>query len=205
MCFRVDDGIVVVVVVMKRSAEAMAAPPLMTVDEYFRTPVTVRPAELRFGILHVAESPSPRHQSAVANLFRSLDAYAHARDAGEIWLAPLDVVLDGERALIVQPDLFFISRGREWIVQDRVRGAPDLVIEVLSPSPRIGKAEERLAWFAEYGIRECWLVHLDRREITVVTFARKKIAGRRVFGRREWIVSAVLPDFSEGFDGILAA
>ena len=183
----------------------MAAPPLMSVDEYFRTPETVRPAELRFGVLYVRESPSPRHQSAVAGLFRSLDAYVRARDIGDVWLAPLDVVLDEERALIVQPDLMFISRSREWIVQDRVRGAPDLVVEVLSPNPRIGKTEERIEWFAEYGVRECWLVHLDRRDITVVTCAHRRVAGRRVFSRRESIVSAVLPDFTEGFDHILRA
>jgi Uma2 family endonuclease len=183
----------------------MAAPPLMNVDEYFRTPETVRPAELRFGVLHVAESPSPRHQSAVAGLFRSLDSYVRARDLGDVWLAPLDVVLDAERALIVQPDLMFISRAKEWIVQDRVRGAPDLVIEVLSPNPRIGKTDERIAWFAEYGVGECWLIHLDRREVTVLTFGHRRMAGRRVFSRREPVVSAVLPDFTEGFDDMLRA
>jgi hypothetical protein len=52
----------------------MAAPKLMTVDEYLRPPETVRPAELRFGVLRVAESPTPRHQSAVARIFRALDA-----------------------------------------------------------------------------------------------------------------------------------
>jgi len=200
LCSRDDDGIVVVV---KRSENAMAAPPLMTVDEYFHTPETVRPSELRYGVLHVAESPSPQHQSAVAQLFRSLDAHVRARDVGEMWLAPLDVVLDDEKALIVQPDLMFISKAREWIVQDRVRGAPDLVVEVLSPNPRIGKTEERVTWFAEYGVRECWLVHLDRRDITVVTCAHRRIAGRRVFARREPLESAVLPDFAEGFDDIL--
>src|SRR2546422_302988 len=88
----------------------MAAPLLMTVDEYFRTPETVRPAELRFGVLRVAESPSPRHQSAVAKIFRSLDVDVRARGIGEVWLAPLDVVLDDERALIVQPDLLYDQR-----------------------------------------------------------------------------------------------
>ena len=111
----------------------MAAPQLMTVDEYFRTPETVLPAELRFGVLRVAEAPTPRHQSAVASLFRVLDSYARARNIGRVWLAPLDVVLDEEHALIVQPDLMFISKENDWIVQDRVRGAPDLVVEVLSP------------------------------------------------------------------------
>ena len=88
----------------------MAAPKLMTADEYLRTPETVVPAELRFGALRVAESPTPRHQSAVARIVRALDGYVGARGIGEVWLAPLDVILDEERALIVQPDLMFIAQ-----------------------------------------------------------------------------------------------
>src|SRR5437763_1828880 len=96
---------------VRRSTGAVAAAPrLMTVDEYFGTPETALPAELKFGVLYVRESPTPRHQSAVADLFRVLDVYTRARDVGRVWLAPLDVVLDEERALIVQPDLMFISK-----------------------------------------------------------------------------------------------
>jgi Uma2 family endonuclease len=180
-----------------------AAPTLMTVDEYFGTPETVLPMELVFGVLRVAEAPAPRHQSAVANLFLALDAYVRARGIGRVWLSPLDVVLDERKALIVQPDLMFISSERESIVQDRVRGAPDLVIEVLSPNPRIGRTEERVAWFAEYGVRECWLVDQGRREVTVLEFANRRIAQRRVFARGEGIGSSVVPEFAQALDDIL--
>jgi Uma2 family endonuclease len=139
----------------------------------------------------------------VARLFRALDAYVAARGIGEIWLAPLDVILDDEKALIVQPDLMFISNENAWIVGDRVRGAPDLVVEVLSPNPRIGKTEERVVWFAQYGVRECWLVHLDRREITVMTYANRRIATRVTFGRRHSISSCVFPEFTASFDDIV--
>ncbi|MEQ1575005.1 MAG: Uma2 family endonuclease [Vicinamibacterales bacterium] len=183
----------------------MPAPTLMTVDEYFRTPETVQPMELVFGALRVADSPTPRHQSAVASLFLALNAHARERDLGRVWLSPLDVVLDEHEALIVQPDLMFISRTREWIVTDRVRGAPDLVIEVLSPNPRIGREDERISWFAEYGVRECWLVHQDRRDVTVLTFSGRRIRKRTVFGRTQNIQSTVLPDFSGTLDAILHA
>lgn len=118
-------------------------------------------------------------------------------------LSPLDVILDGERALVVQPDLMFISKEREWIVQDRVRGAPDLAVDVLSPHPRVGTTHERMEWFAEYGVRECWLVHLDRRDVTVVNFVNRRVASRRVFRRRESIVSQVFPEFTDSFDDIV--
>jgi len=189
----------------KKGGRAVApAPPLLTVDDYFtNTPETVRPAELAFGVLRVAESPTPRHQSAVAELFRALDAHVRAGARGKVWLAPLDVVLNEPRALIVQPDVFFISNEREWIVKDRVRGAPDLVVEVLSPNLRIGRVEEHIEWFAEYGVRECWLVHQDHRSVTVIRFDGRCVAERRIYDRRARIESSVLPEFSACLDDIL--
>ena len=182
----------------------MSAPRLMTVDEYFKTPETVKPMELAFGVLRVADSPTPRHQSAVAELFLALDAHVRARQLGKMWLAPLDVVLDDRKALIVQPDLMFVSNEREWIVRDRVRGAPDLVIEVLSPNPRIGRTDERVGWFAEYGVRECWLVHQNLKQVAVIEFANLRIGGRRLFCARDPIASKVLPEFAEKLEDALA-
>ena len=126
------------------------SPPLMSVYEYLtETPYAVTPMELIYGALRVAESPTARHQSLVAEMFRALDAHVRASQLGRMWLAPLDVVLDQEQALVVQPDLLFISRDRSFLVSDRVWGAPDLVIEVLSPDPRIGDLHERVSWLAE--------------------------------------------------------
>jgi len=181
----------------------MPAAPLMTVDMYFKTPQTVLPAELKFGVLRVADAPNPKHQSAVAQLFVALRTHVLERKLGRVWLSPLDVVLDQEKALIVQPDLMFISNSRDWIVQDRIRGAPDLVIEVLSPNPRIGTTEEHQRWFAHYGVRECWLVHQDQHRITVVGFEDGRVSTRRLTGRNEPIVSGVLPEFSMTLQQIL--
>lgn len=183
----------------------VAAPKLMTVDEYFKTPETAQPMELAFGVLRVAGAPTPRHQSLVGDLFLTLHAHVRDKNLGKVWLSPLDVVLDERKALIVQPDLLFISNERAWIVQDRVRGAPDLVVEVLSPNPRIGTTSERVAWFAEYGVRECWLVHQDRRELTVIEFANRRISTQHVFSYRDPIRSTVFPDFSQTAADILAA
>jgi len=77
----------------------------------------------------------------------------------------------------------------------------DLVVEVLSPNPRIGQTEERVEWFGDYGVRECWLVHQHRRDLTVIDLATKD---QSVFAARERIKSLVLPEFSETLDEILA-
>ena len=201
MRFRDDDGIVVRV--MARGADIVAAPTLMTVDEYFRTPETVLPMELIYGAMRVCDAPAPRHQSAVLALSLALDRHVRDRQLGRVWIAPLDVVLSERRALIVQPDLMFISNEREWIVTDRVRGAPDLVVEVLSPNPRIGGTDERIRWFAEYNVRECWLLHQDRREMEVLEFANRQQSARRVLRSSEPMQSGVLPDFHETLDAML--
>jgi Uma2 family endonuclease len=175
----------------------------MTVNEYLRTPETSLPQELVYGALRVADAPLPPHQRAVARLFRALDDYVTARGLGEVWLAPIDVILDPARHLVVQPDLLFISQARSHILTDRIRGAPDLVVEVLSPFPRIGQTDERLGWFAAYGVAECWLVHLAPLCVEVLTLAGGSVVARESFDGRTPLVSRVLPGFSRDIEGIL--
>jgi Uma2 family endonuclease len=188
---------------MARRADAVAAPQLMRVNDYFNTPETLKPMELIHGAMRVADAPMPRHQSVVLALCVALDSHVRERRLGRMWIAPLDVVLNEHQALILQPDLMFISNEREWIVTDRVRGAPDLVIEVLSPNPRIGQTDERVRWFAENNVRECWLVHQDRREVAVIEFADSRVSERRVFRAGDPIRSRVLPEFQETLGDLL--
>ena len=94
-------------------------------------------------------------------------------------MSPIDVVLDRDRRLVVQPDLIVVAEERLSMVTDRVWGPPDLVVEVLSPWPRIGTLDERIGWFAQYGVRECWLVHQDTRTVEVLEFSAGTIADRR--------------------------
>jgi Uma2 family endonuclease len=175
----------------------------MTLAEYLRTPETVLPRELIFGALRVADAPLPPHQRAVGRLYRALDDHIRARHLGEVWLSPIDVILDAEHDLVVQPDLLFISNARQHLVTDRIRGAPDLVVEVLSPFPRIGKVDERVGWFAACGVDECGLVRLDARRIEVLVFGDGQIAERRVFDRRTPLASTVLPAFARDLDSVL--
>lgn len=179
------------------------APPLMTAHEYFRTPETVKPMELAFGALRVADSPSAYHQSIVIELFRALDRHVRDRQLGRMWIAPLDVVLSESRAVIVQPDLFFVAHDQDGIVKERVYGAPELVIEVLSPNPRVGSIDERIGWFARFGVRECWLVHAEEIELSVLRFGNQCVAERVRLRRDEPIRSAVLPEFTATLEEIV--
>ncbi len=168
----------------------------MTTAEYLQTPETVLPRELAYGVLHVADSPTVQHQRVVGELHLELAPFVRDRRLGEVLLAPMDVVLDYDAALVVQPDLLFVAAERRAIVSDRVYGAPDLVIEVLSPQPRVGRLEERMGWFARYGVRECWLVNLPTRQVSVLALTPSGVASRALASESQPIPSAVLPDLS---------
>lgn len=167
----------------------------MTLREYQETPKTVLPQELVDGILHVADAPLVHHQRVVFRLARAIQEHADAAGFGEVLVAPVDVILDRHRPLVLQPDLLFVSKERADLVLDRVYGAPDLVVEVLSPNPRIGRLDQHVAWFAEYGVREVWVYRQVDRRLDIVSCVAGRPAGTISFGRHVPIRSAVLPGF----------
>jgi len=165
----------------------------MTTAEYLQTPETLLPRELAFGVLYVAEAPRARHQRVVLELLLAIAPFVRAHRLGEVLPAPIDVILDHAANLVVQPDLVFVSTERAGIVADQIDGAPDLAIEVLSPQPRVGRLDERVGWFARYGVRECWLADLQTRRLAVLRLEAGAIVERAVCTGGETIESAVLP------------
>ncbi|HUF47771.1 MAG TPA: Uma2 family endonuclease [Vicinamibacterales bacterium] len=165
----------------------------MTLAEYFDTPETLVPQELIYGALRVADAPFVHHQRAVLSLALALERHVSGERLGEVLVAPVDVVLDAERALVLQPDLLFVSRARSDIVRDRVYGAPDLVIEVLSPRPRIGALNERVEWFARYGVREIWLYDQAKRRMHVLVCRDGQVVRSAVLVTSDRVRSGVLP------------
>lgn len=165
----------------------------MTTSEYLRTPESVLPTELVYGRLRVAESPAANHQRVVRELAWAIGGYLRTHGGGELLFAPMDVVLDRDAHLVVQPDLLVVTDERREIVSDRVYGPPDLVIEVLSPHPRIGSLHERVEWFAKYGVRECWLVSIPQRQIAVLSFADGRVAGQTVHENLDSVCTRIFP------------
>lgn len=182
----------------------MAPAPLLTTEEYLRTPETLRPTEVIYGALRVAESPTPRHQQAVGAFYLALALHVRDRRLGTVFLSPLDIIFDYARALILQPDLVFISNARRQIVKHRVIGSPDMVLEVLSPHPRIGKLQERIEWFAHYGVREIWLLHQLDERFEILRVEGGSVAARNSFDYLTRIRSDVLPEFTVPVEEILS-
>lgn len=181
----------------------MAPAPMMTVEQYFRTPETLRPTELAYGVLRVSEAPSVRHQQAVGAFHLALSRHVRQRGLGYVLLSPVDVVLDYERNLVVQPDLLFVSQARSNILKQRVMGSPDLVLEVLSPNPRVGALDERLNWFAQYGVREIWLLHQVSKRFEMVRVEQGRPIRAVPSDYDQAIRSLVFPEFESTTDEVL--
>ena len=173
------------------------------VSDYLQQEETNRPQELRWGVVRDAPSPAPLHQHALLDFAYAWKKHTVRHQPGQVIIAPMDCVFDRERALIVQPDLLFVSRAREHIITDRVWGAPDLVLEVLSPHPRLGTLAERLEWFARYGVKECWLYHQPQRTLDVLSFDGGVETARRRFQFEERIVSPLWPTFDRSCADVL--
>jgi Uma2 family endonuclease len=161
--------------------------------EYLNTYETNRPRELAYGRLREPPAPFYSHQVIVLRIARLLGDHVESRRLGEVSVAPVDVILDAARDLIVQPDVFFIAANRLALVRNQVWGAPDLAVEVLSRSTAAHDRGEKLEWYRQYGVRECWLVDPDVNEITIVDMTGVDPV-RRVIRDSEHIESSVLPE-----------
>jgi Uma2 family endonuclease len=116
----------------------------------------------------MSPSPVPNHQRVLRNLFLLLDGFVSARQLGEILWAPLDVEL-APQTRIVEPDLIFIAQERigELVGEKQITGAPDLVVEILSPRTARTDRKVKLPLYARSGVSEYWIVDLDDRAVEI--------------------------------------
>lgn len=176
----------------------------MTADEYlYDTDETNRRRELSYGMIREPPAPFFSHQSLVLQVARVWSDHVGPRALGRVAVAPVDVVLDHDRALIVQPDVLFVATARLSIIRNQVWGAPDLVAEVLSHSTKHRDRGEKLAWYRQYGVRECWLVDLYGDSVTVVDFTGATPESRFAKGV-DAIRSTVLPNLDLSAFGLFS-
>lgn len=175
----------------------------MTVAEYQQTPETVNPQELIFGQIEAHDAPTVRHQRVVLALAMALHAHT-LRFGGEVLIAPTDVVLDEERALVLQPDLLYLAPAGPARVGDRIEGPPNVVIEVLSPYPRIGRLDEKVRWYSSYGVQEIWLYHQIAKRVEILYCGGGGILATARYAFAERIQSLVLPQFGRSMSELLA-
>jgi Uma2 family endonuclease len=173
----------------------MAVTPIkLTYEEFCQLPESNLPHELIDGELRMPAAPNLRHQRILGHIHRALAAFIEGRGLGIVVQSPADVVLDSQRPLVLQPDLLYVSRERTAIAQDKVYGAPDLTVEIFSGSGATFDRTEKAALYAQYGVREYWLVDPEAETIEVRRLEQHGYETVGVFRRGDAIRSLLFPE-----------
>ena len=141
-------------------------------EGYLNLPEDLTHYEIIDGEVIPLASPTLKHQEIVLTLAERLRQFTRAKRLGKVLTAPFDFVIRRAPVRTRQPDLFFLSRDRlhDWAQlqeQPRLEFAPDLVIEILSPSETYTYWSEKLQDYFVLGVPEVWLVDVDKRAIEV--------------------------------------
>ena len=122
----------------------------------------------------VTPSPNIYHQELSGNLFWYLKTYIEEKNLGKLFAAPTDVVLSDIDVFV--PDLFFIAQAKiAHIDKQYVSTAPDVVIEILSPSTANRDRETKFKRYAVYGVKEYWIVDPEKQQIDVFDLEQQKL------------------------------
>jgi len=142
---------------------------LMTAEELARTSIPDKAVELIRGHLVVREPPGTSHGGVAANLAIGLGVFARENGFGRVFAQDTGFKITRDPDTVRAPDLAFVSRQRLAQIPETgyAELAPDLIVEVLSPSDRAGEVLAKIGEFLAAGTRLAWLVDPSRREARI--------------------------------------
>jgi len=165
-----------------------------TYSDYRLLPDNGKRYELIDGDLIMMPSQTVLHQDVLASLLLWLFDFVKKNAAGEVLIAPLDVVLS--KYDVVQPDIFFISKkNRHIITQPCIRGMPGLIAEVLLPKRIRHDRTVKRKLYARYGLPELWLVGPAKRCVEVYRLQDGELQRVHTLAGNQKLTSPLLPGF----------
>ena len=142
---------------------------LITLEQYEALPENKR-AEVFDGVIYDMASPSRIHQSLLLELSSLLNSYVKNRKGNcNVFPAPFDVKLSDHPLTIVQPDIMIVC-DEDKLDENRCNGAPDFIIEIVSPGNPSDDYIRKAYYYKTYGVREYWIVDPKRKTVTVNYF-----------------------------------
>lgn len=164
----------------------------MTAAEFAQLPQTNTPTELIDGEVIVSPSPEPVHQDTVLNTAGVLKQAAKQHGAGgKVFVAPLDVYLDEQNT--PQPDVMWLAPNSQCVIgEKKLIGAPDLIVEVLSPGSNRMDKREKFRLYERHGVREYWIINPREQLVEVWQSDAGKFVLLDVYSSGESFVSSLL-------------
>ncbi len=163
----------------------------MTAEAYFQRPESNLPIQLIDGDLLEMTSPLTDHQDMVGEIFYLFKFIQKTKGGGKPYVAPMDVWFD--EVNVPQPDVFWVSDGGKCVLRDkRLYGAPDLIVEVLSPGTMRLDKREKFHLYEKHGVSEYWLVHPTEAYIEVWVLETGKFKLLDIFAPEDTFASPVL-------------
>ena len=175
---------------------------ILTYEDYRNTPDDQR-YELLDGALVVLPTPNIAHQRVLGDLSFALHDFVREKRVGEVFLRVAVVFADTN---VVEPDITFVSSSRMDIVEtDNIRGAPDLVVEIISPSNSERDVVRKRDIYARHGVGEYWIADPEARSIRVMALegSTYSIIGKYEAG--DQLTSAALKGLRLEVEGVFAA
>jgi len=175
-----------------KSSQTSTEPLPFTYEDYCQLPDDGKRYEILEGDLVAIPSPPRKHQKALLNLAIALFSFTQTNRLGEVYHGPLDVVLS--EYTVVQPDILFISNRRLSILtEENVQGAPDLVIEILSPATRERDLGLKKKIYARFGVKEYWIVDPEGETVEVIPLHAADFKLHQLFQGDDVLRSFLLP------------
>ncbi|MBF7081973.1 Uma2 family endonuclease [Desulfallas sp. Bu1-1] len=148
--------------------------------------------ELIGGKLILVPAPRLIHQKVARKLLQIIGTFIDDNNLGELYGAPIDVLLTEKDK--PQPDIIFISKDRLNVITEKnIQGAPDLVIEILSPSTVSRDRVEKSRLYYTHGVKEYWIVDPDAKIIEIFTPGEKSWNLFQSYSMEDTLVSPLLP------------
>ena len=178
----------------------MVTTPKLTYQDYANLEGDER-YELLDGELILVGSPNRDHQLVSVRLLTRMYSFVDENDLGWVLDAPFDVLFTDTD--VVQPDILFISREREHILTPaNVQGAPDLIVEVLSPSSSTRDWRAKRELYATHGVPEYWIIDPTNRIVSVMLLQDGVLEIEQTLTEDDTATSTVLNGFNVSLDSI---